>query len=46
VRLGTCLALEIAAVLGSTANSVAVRLSRARSELRQMLDTTEKKHGT
>lgn len=31
---------EIADVLGSTANSVAVRLSRARTELRALLETT------
>jgi RNA polymerase sigma-70 factor (ECF subfamily) len=35
---------EIASVLGSTANSVAVRLSRARAELRAKLNETEKRH--
>jgi RNA polymerase sigma-70 factor (ECF subfamily) len=36
---------EIAEVLGSTPNSVAVRLSRARSELRHHLTAWERGHG-
>jgi RNA polymerase sigma-70 factor (ECF subfamily) len=36
---------EIAEVLGSTPNSVAVRLSRARTELRQRLTAWEDRHG-
>ncbi|MBX3219458.1 MAG: sigma-70 family RNA polymerase sigma factor [Labilithrix sp.] len=37
---------EIAEVLGTSANSVAVRLSRARADLREKLQKQEKRHGS